>query len=301
MKMFAMGVAASCLLLVSASSIAAPIRACSNSSVTLTEVRTLGGGTNLLSQAGGYQASACSGVYNTPLNISSYNNANPNIGQLYDGLLNGENGYLAPDTFVTQDQFLDLGTSKDAFGDSDKFSDPGWIHLGNFDRSGTSFSSDYNKIIGPGGTLNISEVLNINFICDDGTGCRKGTWSLITSSDIVERVQEVLQGRSTFDNLAFFLKAANDWAVYNFDFLSIFFNEIVTNNNPVFDFLTPYEFYGTFNTQDLKNPPANQVVDISNFGVWARDPFDETTTQVPAPATIAIMGLGLLVLRLFRR
>lgn len=278
----------------SASLISPDINNTNCSAVTLTSVSALNDvNTNLLSNS--YNASQCIGFIgpNPSHNDDPFQKNTTNVGYLGDGLLNGSthNGvqYFTGTEFITSSDLLDLQTP-------DTFVDPGWIHLGqtqginNWDYSllGDGLTKDGSPV----SPLNIADLLELNFACDSGSpdNCKAGQWTLTTKLNIIEDVQALL-GPATFDHLAISIKAGPSFVVYDFNFKDIFNLE----GNPLLNFSTPYVFKGTFNTSDMGNKG------VSHLNVLARDPLDNSTFQVPAPATIAIMGLGLLVLRLFRR
>jgi hypothetical protein len=98
--------------------------------------------------------------------------------------------------------------------------------------------------------------------------------------------------RSSFDQLAFEVKAGSKWAVYDFDF---------TKFGGAFDLSKPYTITGTWNLNDFPNPGKNGYADngISDLILWARDPIN--TAEAPEPGSMALMGLGLLALTGLRR
>lgn len=289
---------------------------CSTGNVTLTSMTTLAAdhanttydadyfANNNLLLGTPYTSTNCMGLFQEPNQIGSMLGADPNLGWLGDGLLNG--GYYTwgggPNQqtmqLINPNQFLmdatgqaDISDLLMDLKDDGVFVDPGWISLGKQDI-GQSFS--YESIKGSS-LLDLADVLDISFDCI--ADCKTGTWSLVTTPDIISLVQGALgDNRSTFDMLAFVFKAGPEWAVFNFNFAAIFQNEIFNLGNASLDapFNTPFAFHGMWDTSDFGSA-------LSHVGVAARDPIQSTTTQVPAPATLAIMGLGLLVLRLFRR
>lgn len=249
--------------------------------------------TNLLVST--YTASSCIGLFGDPKNVGSLHDANPNIGTLGDGLLNGQGGWVSPTAFITEDQLMDLGDNV-GFPNSNPSiaDDPGWISLAKFDlKADRTFKADYQAINGLS-FLDLDEVLDISFTCNGVSGCSSGTWSLATSLDIIDKVTAALGNRSTFDHLAFVFKAGDSWAVYDFNFTDIFFNEIAVLGNSNFPapFNTPFTFGGMFNTNDFNK-------NISHFALWARDPI--STTSIPAPAPLFLLGFGLVAVGLFRR
>ncbi len=129
---------------------------------------------------------------------------------------------------------------------------------------------------------------------DNLTDCDSIDWLLTTKLDIIDNVQELL-GPSTFDHLAFSVKAGNQksgggFAVYDFNFKTIFAAE----NDPALNFLTPYQLGGTLNTMDLGSKG------ISHLNVWARDPIDNTT-RVPEPSSLALFALAIFAGSYIRR
>lgn len=249
--------------------------------------------TNLLQQSGGYDATKCMGFDG---NEGPYQ-YDTNIGQYQDGLLNGEAhqgvSFFNGLEFIAPSELQILGPN----GDLSR-NDPGWIQLVNFNND---LSDPSYKTAGSGANqIDISELLNFSMTCLSGTidSCTAGTWQLNTFDNIILDVKELL-GESTFDHLAIVLKASNAIAVYDFNFNAIFANEFVQHNN-VFSLNQNYNLSGTWDTTGLgvkKDGSAKHA--ISHMSVAARDPQDREV--VSAPATIALFGMGLLMLSLRRR
>ncbi len=251
-------------------------------------------GTNLLSTS--YDATACVGVYPGNDDAGGLSSPSPNIGQAGDGLLNGEDIFNGEE-FVDPSDFQAL----DANGIKD---DPGWIHLAHFDSENNAAGNISYSTVGPSPlndpllTLDVSDLLTLSLSCsvagDNLTDCDSIDWLLTTKLDIIDNVQELL-GPSTFDHLAFSVKAGNQksgggFAVYDFNFKTIFAAE----NNPALNFLTPYQLGGTLNTMDLGSKG------ISHLNVWARDPIDNTT-RVPEPSSLALFALAIFAGSYIRR
>jgi hypothetical protein len=257
---------------------------CSTDSFTIKtiEVSPLDGAGTVFN--GTQNATKCVGLYTGNDSKSPFNNPNPNIGQLNDGLLNGQEGVLSPTWFndpSAPSPMLDLDNNG-------TYTDPGWIYLGKTEHQegGTSFVMDaYDK------PLNLADILQVTMSC---TGdCTQGTWSLQTSLDIIEQVQAVL-GRNSFDHLAFVIKSSESFAVYDFDF------NLLVAGLPGFDFTTPYSFTGTWNTDDFTNKQGN-AQDFSHISVWARDPVPADTRLLPEPGSLMLLSLGLVALAWMQR
>lgn len=222
-------------------------------------------------------ATSCFGVIAGNDHQGGLSAPDPNIGQLNDGLLNGEGGLISPLQFITQDQLLDLDGDGTA-------TDPGWIFLGDV-QQGRGFSA-YDK------PLDISTILDFTLLCtgSGGDACTSGTWSLETELNIIDIVQKEL-GRNAFDHLALVIKASNRYAIYDFDFNILAPQFLAAGGD--FDFETPYSFTGTWNTQDFLNKKGKPQ-DFSHISLWVRDPLVQN--DVPTPGTLALLGAGLLLL-----
>lgn len=243
---------------------------------------------------GAIQATSCIGIYATPNNLGTYNVEAPNLGYLGNGLLNGEKNsagvaIVSPTQFITSSQLQDLNPNTNGA------IDPGWVQLGTLaSNSGTMTTMNVTPT---GGTaFNLSNVLSYTQTVTDSTngggltGGIAGTWTLTVNPNIVNILHEKgLFQRSSFDQLAFELKAGSNWAVYDFDFTKI----------GGFDLTKPYTISGTFNLNDFRNPTNNADQNISLLSVWARDPVN--VNEVPEPGTLAVFGAGLLSLAALRR
>ncbi|PKO40911.1 MAG: hypothetical protein CVU33_01715 [Betaproteobacteria bacterium HGW-Betaproteobacteria-6] len=265
---------------------AAQAATCTLDSVTITSIETSpldGSGVVFL---GSQPATGCVGTYKiNGVNGDGSLSTDENIGRIEDGLLNGEQKgsttVLVGNEFLTTsaDQMLDLDGDGVA-------TDPGWIKLAKSNYSGGAWSAmEYstNPLDALGNSL-IEQVLRVAFSCSN-TGCTEGSWEIETTTDIISKVQAVL-GRNAFDHLAFVLHSGQDgFAVYDFNF------NILGQGLPGFDFVTPYSFTGEWNTDDFTNDQGAAQT-ISYISVWARDP--QPSSDVPEPASLALLGLGLL-------
>lgn len=270
--------------------------------VTLTSITSLTNqSTNLLGTSV-YKASQCIGFisYGQGQDKVTFNDGpwhvdgSTNIGYLGDGLLNGQvkNG----DQYFDGSEFITVPNDLQALKNPNQKVDPGWIHLVSFDANGAQY--DYSTM-GAGlvgkPTLNIADLLAFSLVCTSGSigDCSAGTWRLETKLDIIQQVTSLL-GPAAFDHLAFSIKTANSFVVYDFNFKDIFAAEQAEGNNSL-NFNTPYILAGTFNNSyDLKGQG------VSHMNVMARDPQD--LNRVPEPSSVAMFGLGLLLvlLRVYR-
>lgn len=264
---------------------------CTLDRVTLDSITTLSDtSTNLLVDAP-YDASACLGFDGE--NDDPFSFPDRNIGELNDGLLNGEGGLF------TGLEFIEASDLQDIDGDGN-FTDPGWIHLAHFNPENNPDIS--YESLGPSPlsplVLDIEDLLT--FTLDCGTGLSECSWSIITKTNIILDVQQLL-GPATFDHLAFSIKAGGGgnsgggFIVYDFDFEEIFANEFLVNPGSSLNFLTPYVLSGTLDTGDLGNK------DISHLNVWARDPSDPTQDiSEPPMIVITMFVLSWLWIRRFK-
>ncbi|BCO19908.1 hypothetical protein KUC3_27650 [Alteromonas sp. KC3] len=281
---------------------------CNVNNVQLTSMTNVGSNTNLLSQD--YSATECAFYYGND-DAHGVSSPNPNIGQLNDGLLNGEAGF---DYFHFIDpsdlQILDIDPST---GQPDGVADdPGWIHLANLNSNFVETYSDIGPApLGDGSVLkgqksspsdtapSLDTLLDITFACTSGTtgDCNAGTWNLdiLDLSGLVNTVSQLLGRAALFDQLAISIKSgtpggAHTSIIYNIDFKDIFAAE---NNPAILNLQTPYNLGGTFNTNDIGGKG------VSHINVWARDPAQAIT--VSAPSIFMLMTLSLTMLMISRR
>lgn len=278
-----------CLISTGASAYLINPNTCTTDSFAITKMETspLDGNGVVFEAPPNVDSTSCFGVVDGNDHQGGLSAPNPNIGELNDGLLNGEGNIVSPLQFISASQLLDLDGDGTA-------TDPGWLFLGSVDGGGSGiFVMDgYNK------PLAIDDILALTLTCTGagGDACTIGTWTLTTELDIIDVVQALL-GRNSFDHLAFVTKSAQGFAIYDFDF-NIILQSLLDAGGAGFDYVTPYSFTGIWNTDDFTNQRGNSQ-NYSHISVWARDPL--STTQVPVPGTLALLGLGLVVFGFVRR
>jgi len=293
---------------------------CNTSNVTLEQVSlSAAPGTVVTGPNAGIASTVCIGPVGE-YNDERYSNPDPNLGQLGDGLLNGQlskSGEMLfdPETLAPSVEWTDENT-------------PGWIHLAHIDGGlGTSYSAigEEGLVLGPlqedfsleDGILGL---LDITFECDTtGSECTSGTWTIATDPAIVAIAQGTF-GFGVFDHLALVLKAgsgasgsgktskaggspkagkgpaADDeartggWVLYDIDFGDLFAEGALGQD---FDFLTAYTLSGTWNTADLGGKA------LSHANIWARDPA--APNEIPNPGTLMLFGAGIAAIGWRRR
>lgn len=245
------------------------------------------GANNLLTNS--YNATHTLGIY--PGNDLGSLKPEENIGEINDGLLNGQDGIIPGGAFIGHPTYE--GNTLQDVDDDNNADDPGWIMLSEVPVNDSDESTDYQNL-GDGG-VDIGTLLQTTF--DFSFQWTTGNWVLWTDPDKMEEVYTLL-GFAAFDNLAFVIKTGNEnseggYAIYDFNFNTIFRLEESLGNTAL-NFETAYTLWGTFQDVDFPNPNnTDNLKDISHFSVWARDP-DLQPPQIPEPATILLFGFGLL-------
>lgn len=291
---------------------------CDPASVTLTGIYTYedydknSDPTNLLENA--TNASSCLGIWNGN-DTGGLKPTGENIGLVNDGLLNmqymewidkdkdkipdgdewidaDKDGEIDRNYFFTDaDHLYDLDGDKDG---SDALEDPGWIYLYGSDEGGLQEVGDLDLL---------SQYLSIRFVLDkdnDGEDAGTGSWILETKTGIVEYVQANLN-RAIFTDLAIIFKAGDYFAIYDFDFVDIFEKYTTDEFDFATAFTTPFVFTGMFDLtkstlfyQKKDDGEAAWEKAVSHIDVWVLDP--PGTNAIPEPATMFLMGMGLIIL-----
>lgn len=273
------------------------------SAVTLNYVGTPS--TNSFGSGESYGSTSCKGLSG---NDPDYD---LNIGLFGDGLLNGDS--KTPNTPPLFDSY-EFAEWVDVNGDGilDK---PGWIGLARVDGGNITYNEvggvDLHPYIGVD-NVNYGNIFDLTFT--SANSWMSGDWRLQVNASALLAAKALL-GNSYFDHLNIVLKGGTTGFIsYNFDIEAIF----ATHNFLYSDDLTLFSNYtlgGTWSTQDLRHyeqictgqgqnrvcvddiskPSEQQALSHATFA--AHDPL----TAIPAPASLALLGLGLVGICLRRK
>ncbi|TXH98150.1 MAG: hypothetical protein E6Q75_02590 [Rheinheimera sp.] len=269
--------------------------------------------TNALALGEVYNATSCKGKSG---NDPAYD---LNIGLFGDGLLNG--GSLGQTQVFTGYEFADW-----VYDPVLEVLKPGWIGLARADNDTNTIS--YNTVNGVDlhpfifGNVNYGNIFDLTF---GYTNDLSGTWRLQVNAAALVAAKALL-GNSYFDHLNIVLKGGTTgFMSYNFDFNKIFDIHNALDQSPVDDLSLSnnYTLGGTWSTADLlqsqvkcdkintnegKGPPVWEDVNcrteyiqqgLSHATFAAHDPL--TTTDIPAPAPLGLLGLSVLGMVIARR
>lgn len=283
------------LLCVSAQ--ASALRSCNTADVKITSVSmfsdTTSSATLQTIYSGSQGAADCAGAFAG--NDAFY--PTTNLGYAGDGLLNGGaqngsgGGTLFPGGAFITPQYPLQDLDKDG-----KATDPGWIMLGKYQE----LSKDGPWAFVPNTIGGHSDIVTSSFFTATISTAGKGTWAFTPDATVAQRTSTIL-GRNYFDQFALVFKAGDSFSVYDFT-PDLFHMPPPDVDDPVMNWFGTYDVSGTLRAggkDGLKNPAG-----LSHISLWVRDPaatVQTTTTQVPEPSTLALLGVSAAALIRTRR
>lgn len=238
-------------------------------------------------------ASDCLGAYDGNLSPSGLGG---NLGYLNQGYLNDPNLFPDYGAFISESDLQDLEFEGN-------FKDPGWIYVGK-QNMGENFAPGTVSKDGQSYTF-ASDILTMSNCKDKdgdaiscGTEAVSGEWVYKPPQYNPQALLDLLGMTKFFDQVAVVFKAGDQFAIYNFKLADFNLPPVLGTND------ANYIFTGTWDMSETLINNGGKAGGLSHFDLWLRDPTVGTTTTnigVPEPATIAILGLGLLGLRLRRK
>lgn len=241
--------------------------------------------TNLLTSD--QSASACLGAYTGNDSV----NTDDNLGYDDDGFLNDKTLFPDYGAFLEQDDLQDLQTTG-------QFVDPGWIFVTKIDFESAGDQVTYGTVGEGDDSFSFGDYISSNGLddilslqCGNAVSCAEatsGTWTYTPPKTNPEGLLEILGADKFFDQAAVIFKSSNQYAIYNFKLSDLGVPPVIGTEDPNFMFSGTWDMSST-----LINNGGNPA-SLSHVTLWLRDPTLTTVNEVPAPATLALMGLGLL-------
>ncbi|MEE2022975.1 hypothetical protein [Alkalimonas mucilaginosa] len=290
------------ICLLSFGSIASPMagpKACDLWDMQVTKVRAVGSD-SWLELTPEVSALSCIGAF-TGNNSSFYDPVKNhpdyyNLGFKNDGWMNYY-GNQSP-YWDTDGAFI---TSNDMLQDLQGLGpiDPGWVQMGKDDGQGfmpdSSRKGDksytYEQTV-----FSMSDCKDKNGLAETCVGgdAVSGNWLFSPPAVSPEELFDILGG-TFFDQMAVVFKSSTAFAIYTFSITQ--FADI--GLGPILPGEQKFEFAGTWDMSDTLINKGGQAAGLSNYTLYGRDPTGSFV--VPAPATIGLIGVSLLLMRLFRR